>query len=63
MADNKSVEMIERLIAFDTTSRESNLQLIDFIQEYLNEQGVDSMLVHNEEGTKANLYATIGDPE
>jgi acetylornithine deacetylase len=30
-----SVEMIGRLIAFDTTSRESNLALIDFVRDYL----------------------------
>ena len=61
MADRKSIELIEKLISFDTTSRESNLEIISFIQEYLNDLGVDSQLVHNEEGTKANLYATVGD--
>jgi acetylornithine deacetylase len=61
MADSKSIEFIEKLISFDTTSRESNLELIAFIQDYLNGLGIDSQLVHNEEGTKANLYATLGD--
>ena len=61
MADSKSIEFIEKLISFDTTSRESNLELIAFIQDYLNDLGIDSQLVHNEEGTKANLYATLGD--
>ncbi|MDE0367440.1 MAG: acetylornithine deacetylase [Gammaproteobacteria bacterium] len=54
------VEMIGRLIAFDTTSRESNLPLIDFVRDYLASHGVDSTLVHDETGKKANLYATIG---
>ena len=61
MADDKSIELIEQLTAFDTTSRESNLELIAFVQEYLNGLGIDSQLVHNVEGTKANLYATVGD--
>ena len=61
MADRKSIELIEKLISFDTTSRESNLEIISFIQDYLNDLGIDSQLVHNEEGTKANLYATVGD--
>ena len=61
MADSKSIEFIEKLISFDTTSRESNLELIAFIQDYLNGLRIDSQLVHNEEGTKANLYATVGD--
>jgi len=63
MADLRSLDLIKTLIAFDTTSRESNLELIAFIQEYLTGHGVESMLVHNEDGTKANLYATIGDQD
>ncbi len=62
MADSKSIEIIKKLVSFDTTSRESNLELIAFIQEYLSELGIDSLLVKNESQTKANLYATIGDP-
>ncbi len=54
------VEMIDRLISFDTTSRESNLPLIDFVREYLASHGVESSLVADASGKKANLYATIG---
>jgi len=63
MADLRSLDLIKTLIAFDTTSRESNLELIAFIQEYLTGHRVESMLVHNEDSTKANLYATIGDQD
>jgi acetylornithine deacetylase len=55
-----SIEMLKRLVAFDTTSRNSNLDLIKYIQSYLDEHGVKSTLVPNDEGTKANLFATIG---
>ena len=55
-----SIEMLKRLVAFDTTSRNSNLDLIKYIQTYLDDHGVKSTLVPNEEGTKANLFATIG---
>ena len=55
-----STEMLRRLVGFDTTSRDSNLALIDYVKDYLADHGVDSTLVPNEEGTKANLYATIG---
>lgn len=51
---------LARLIAFPTVSRDSNLNLIAYIQERLNEYGIESRLVHNAEGTKANLLATIG---
>ena len=52
--------MIDRLVAFDTTSRESNLALIHFVRDYLADLGVASLLVHDAEGRKANLYATLG---
>ncbi|HEY4166911.1 MAG TPA: acetylornithine deacetylase [Reyranella sp.] len=55
-----SIAMLKRLVAFDTTSRNSNLELIQYIQGYLDEFGVRSTLVPNAEGTKANLFATIG---
>ena len=48
------------LIAFDTTSRNSNLPIIDYIAEYLSENGVSSRIVTSEDGQKANLFATIG---
>jgi acetylornithine deacetylase len=52
--------MIRRLVGFDTTSRDSNLALIDFVRDYLESFGVESDLVYDEERRKANLYATIG---
>jgi acetylornithine deacetylase len=55
-----SVEMIGRLVAFDTTSRESNLALIDFVRDYLDRWRVKSELVFDSARRKANLYATIG---
>lgn len=59
-AKHPSTDMLKRLVAFDTTSRNSNLELMTFVAEYLRDLGVESELVHNEEGTKANLYATLG---
>ena len=53
-------EMVTRLVAFDTTSRNSNLALIEFIRDYLDTNKVASELVFAEDGQKANLYATIG---
>ena len=55
-----SVEMLRRLVAFDTTSRNSNLALIEYVQKYLQEHGIDSKLVPSEDGKKANLFATVG---
>jgi acetylornithine deacetylase len=56
----KTVDMIKRLVAFDTVSRNPNLALIEFIQGYLAELGVDSELTFDDSRTKANLFATLG---
>lgn len=56
----ESLEMIRRLVAFDTTSRNSNLDLIAFVQDYLDGFGIKSQLMKDATGQKANLYATIG---
>ena len=53
-------EMIETLVGFPTVSRDSNLDLIRFVRDYLAGHGVEPHVVPNEDGTKANLYATIG---
>lgn len=60
MPTPESLSMIERLIAYDTTSRLSNMALIDDIRNYLGDLGIESTLVPNEDGSKANLYATAG---
>ncbi len=61
MVDKNSIKMIEKLVSFDTTSRLSNLALIEFIEGYLQKLGIKSTIVHSEDKKKANLYATLGD--
>lgn len=55
-----SRDLLAQLVRFDTTSRESNLALIDFVRTYLQGHGVACELVFNEHKNKANLLATIG---
>jgi acetylornithine deacetylase len=55
-----SKALLSTLIGFDTTSRESNLQLIAFVRDYLNAHQVPCELIFNDERSKANLFATIG---
>ena len=52
--------MLDKLVSFKTVSLDSNLEMINFIQDYLNSYGIDSHLVFNNLKTKANLYAQIG---
>ena len=56
----RSAEMLRRLVSIDTTSRNSNLELIDFVRDHLDRFGIASELVLDATGKKANLYATIG---
>ena len=55
-----SLDLLDRLISFDTTSDRSNLPLIEFVREYLAELGVESHLTHDDSREKANLFATVG---
>ena len=52
--------MLEALVGIPTVSRDSNLELVDFVSGYLRRHGVQSQLVVSDCGEKANLYATVG---
>lgn len=58
-----SRELLAKLVGFDTTSRESNLHLIEFVRDYLAGFGVPCELIFNEPRSKANLFATLGPPQ
>ena len=55
-----ATDLLGKLVAFDTTSRNSNLALIAFVEAKLAEIGAAGTRVGNAEGSKCNLYATIG---
>ena len=58
-----ALDILERLIAFDTRSSESNLPLVEYVRGFLHRYGIESTLVRDASGTKANLYATVGPPD
>ena len=60
MPEGTTREILADLIGFPTVSRDSNRQLIDYCAGLLGDVGVDSHIIENDEGTKANLFATIG---
>lgn len=60
MNASRPIEILERLVAFPTISRESNLSLIDYVRALLAPLGARLTLVHNAAGTKANLHAVLG---
>ncbi|MEM7301701.1 MAG: acetylornithine deacetylase [Pseudomonadota bacterium] len=55
-----AINWLDQLVAFDTTSRYSNLELIHHVQDYLKSLNIESRLTFNSDQTKANLWATIG---
>ncbi len=60
MSRLSAAEILARLVSFDTTSRRSNLALIEWIEAYLDGFGIGHERVYDATGQKANLWATIG---
>lgn len=56
----ETVEILRRLVAFDTTSRRSNLDLVHWVADYLEHAGARVHLTSDVSGEKANILATIG---
>jgi acetylornithine deacetylase len=54
------LEMLAKLVSFDTESSKSNLPLIDFVEDYLKSWNVPYVRAPNAAGDKAAIYATIG---
>jgi|SRR5436190_17429332 hypothetical protein len=55
-----TIGVLEALVGFDTTSRNSNLALVEWVEAYLDRFGVPHERVPDATGTKANVWATIG---
>ncbi|MFD1191668.1 acetylornithine deacetylase [Phenylobacterium conjunctum] len=56
----RALDLLETLVGFDTTSRLSNLALVEWVEAYLDRHGVPHRRVPNVDGTKSNLLATVG---
>jgi acetylornithine deacetylase len=56
----RTEQLLETLVGLDTTTRGSNLELISFVEDLLDEHGVPHERVPSPDGTKANLIARIG---
>src|SRR5215470_2962437 len=60
MRERLTIEVLEALVGFDTTSRKSNLALVEWVEAYLDRLGVAHERVPDKTGSKANVWATIG---
>ncbi len=54
------LELFERLIGFDTISSNPNIGLMEYVTDQLAQAGIESVLIKDSTGGKANLYATVG---
>lgn len=61
MISPHALEFAQALVRMNTVSQNSNLELIHFIRDHLAKLGVKSRLTFNEDRTKANLFATLGE--
>lgn len=61
MISPHALELAQTLVRMNTVSHNSNLELIHFIRDHLAKLGVKSRLTFNEDKTKANLFATLGE--
>ncbi len=55
-----SRDVLEKLVSFPTVSRDSNLDLADWVQGFLTDNAVTSHRMLNEDGQKAAIYAHVG---
>lgn len=53
-------ELMEKLVSFPTVSRDSNLDLVDWVEDYLKSHGITSYRKYDETGEKAALVAHVG---
>ncbi len=63
MNDNlltQSLNILEELIAFETVALTSNLDLINYVEKYLDDLGAKIILTHSPDGERANLFASFG---
>lgn len=57
---DNTIEILSRLVGFDSTSGKPTHQIVSYIQDYLEEHGVKTTLSFDEDGERANIFATIG---
>lgn len=55
----RSLEMIRRMVAFETVSRDSNVALIEWVRDWLERHGAIVRITWNDERSKANLFGTL----
>ncbi len=54
------IEILQRLVAFDTTSHKTNIPCAEYVRDYLAGHGIEARILPADDGIHANLFATVG---
>ncbi|WP_322866048.1 acetylornithine deacetylase [Aquicoccus sp. G2-2] len=57
------LELMQKLVSFPTVSRDSNLPLVDWVEEYLTSHGITCHRHYREDDFQAALFAHVGPEE
>ena len=57
-----TVEILERLVGFESLSGRPTEGIVGYIQDYLSSHGIETTLSYDDAGERANVFATIGPP-
>lgn len=60
MSLEECITVLTKLVGFESISARPNEPIVSYIQNYLSTRGIDSTLSFDEDGQRANLFATIG---
>ena len=60
MSELSALEILEKLVSFPTVSNRSNLELIDWVENYLNSFQIETHRKYNGDKDKASLFAHVG---
>ena len=58
--NDSSVAILKDLIGFNTSTNESNLDLISYVEGLLSSHDIDHQRIYSPDNSKANLIATLG---
>ena len=59
-AVDSTIEILEKLVGFDSISGRPTHGIVGYIKDYLSSQGIEATLSYDEAGERANVFATIG---
>lgn len=55
-----TIAILERLVGFDSISAKPTREIVQYICDYLSDHGFEAELSYDEDGSRANIFATIG---